>query len=262
MKKEFKKIVKLFMKPYMRILPGNLAFSFMVALIPILSIIVFILNFLNIAFPAIPSLLSKIVPEAVLDIIMVFITQGNLYSSIFLIAGFWTASAGMNALIIASNVIYKCENTNYIQRRLKALGLTFLVIFMIIINLGVLVFGDSLVRFFVNLFSLSDVVLKLFSAIKWPFALVIIYYIVKMIYVVAPDKKIDNKVVKKGAIFTTLSWMIASFAFSRYVSVVNYSVKYGSLANIIILLIWLYIMSFVLVLGSAINVNEYEKLSH
>ena len=83
---------------------------------------------------------------------------------------------------------------------------------------------------------------------------------VKIIYIVAPDIDIQGKYVNKGALYTTILWLLSSACYSFYVSnIANYTIKYGSLANIIILLIWLYIMSYILVFGTAINVNEYKK---
>lgn len=260
MKKEIKSILNLLTKPYMRILPGNLAFSFMVALIPILLIIVSFLNILNMAIPTISDKLSNIIPIAVLDIIVSFLNSNGWNSFLFLIIGLWTASSGMDALIIASNVVYDYENNSYLKRRLKALFLTLLLILIIIINLGILVFGSSVISFIIRLFNINNNILFFFNYLKWPIAIILIYFIVKIIYIMAPDRNIQNKIVNKGSLYTTILWMILSAIYSYYVSdIANYGLNYGSLANIIILLVWLYIISFVLVLGTAINVNEYNK---
>ncbi len=257
--KDFKKLFDILKKPYMRILPGNVAFSFMVALIPILSIMVFLLNILNISAPFISVKLSNFIPEAVLDILKVSLSGNGFNNIILLIIGFWTASSGMHALIIASNVIYNYEDTTYLQKRVKALLLTFLILIIIIINLGVLVFGDMVVNFLIRVFSLPNIILAIFSLLKWPIAIILIYYIVKIIYTASPDYHIKSKSVSFGAVFTTTFWVLSSWIYSAYVSIIDFGANYGALANIIILLIWLYIMSFVLVLGMALNVNQYGK---
>lgn len=262
MKKELKRIYKLIFQPYMRILPGNIAFSLMMALIPILSLIFLALNIFNFSYPTFSDKLANFIPSAVIDIIMEFLSSNRFNSAILLIIGIWAASSGMNALIIASNVVYNHEVNNWFKRRAKALTLTFLVILMIVINLGVLVFGSTVLGFIIRLFSLSGKLLIIFDYAKWPIAVILIYTIVKTIYIAAPDAKVENNTVVKGSIFTTSIWMISSAAYSFYVTnIANYGIKYGSLANIIILLVWLYILSYVLVLGMAINVNEYNKES-
>ena len=239
MKKEIEKIKKLISAPYMRILPGNIAFSLMMALIPIISIIVFALNIFNFSYPTISDKLSNFIPSAVIELIMEFLGSNRFNSAFLLIIGIWAASSGMNALIIASNVVYNHEPNGYLKRRSKAVMLTFLIILMIVINLGILVFGSSVLSFIIHLFNLS-----------------------KTIYIVAPDAKIKNQTVIKGTLFTTILWMISSFIYSFYVTnIANYGIKYGSISNIIILMVWLYILSYVLVLGMAINVNEYNNES-
>ena len=260
MKSELKKILSFLKKPYMKILPGNIAFSFMLALIPILSIIVFILNILNFSFPVISDKLYNIIPEAVLDIIIPFLTGSGWNNTLFMIIGIISASSGMHALIIASNMIYGCKPKSYLEEKGKAILLTFLIIFIIILNLGILVFGDALVRFIISLFNLNVNVLILFSLLKWPFAVILIYFILKIIYMMTPDLNIKSNSFNKGAFMTTILWILLSAIYSYYVSnLARYADFYGSLANIIILLVWLYIMSYVLVLGTAINVNEYHK---
>ena len=262
MKKELKKIYKLLFEPYMRILPGNIAFSFMMALIPILSLVFIVLNIFNFSYPTFSDKLANFIPSAVIEIIMEFLSSNRFNSAFLLIVGIWAASSGMNALIIASNMIYNHKGNGYIKRRTKALSLTFLIILMIVINLGVLVFGSTVLNFIIRLFSLSNKLLILFDYLKWPIAIVLIYTIVKTIYIAAPDANIKSNTVVKGAIFTTTGWMITSAIYSFYVvNIANYGIKYGSLSNIIILLVWLYILSYVLVLGMAINVNEYNNES-
>lgn len=261
MRKNLKKIFKITHEPYMSILPGNVAFSFMTALIPILSIIVSILHILNLSFPQMSDQLSNIIPAAVLDIVFTFLNGSGWNNALFLILGFYSASAGMTALITASNVIYGDSKSTYLEQKIKSLILIFLVILIIIINLGILVFGDTVLRFIIKIFGLNYGLLSLFSLLKWPFALVIIYYIVKIIYVTLPDHKVESKYMTKGALTTTLLWILSSSIYSFFVSNINFVDRYGSFANIIILLIWLYIISYVLVLGIAINVNDYKNNS-
>ena len=82
MKEEIKRILNIISRPYMRILPGNLAFSFMMALIPILSLIVSICGLFHYS-PVLVDKIDKIIPGAVLDTILMYI-NGNGFSSIIL----------------------------------------------------------------------------------------------------------------------------------------------------------------------------------
>ena len=88
---------------------------------------------------------------------------------------------------------------------------------------------------------------------------VIIGFNVKLIYTITPDWKIMSKHTTKGAIFTTISWILVVQIYSFWVNHFSrYDLFYGSLSNIIILMLMIYIISYILVIGIAINVKSYE----
>jgi uncharacterized BrkB/YihY/UPF0761 family membrane protein len=73
----------------------------------------------------------------------------------------------------------------------------------------------------------------------------------------APDKKLVGRHVTGGAIFTTVAWIAITSLYSYYiVHFANYSVFYGSLANIVILMIWVYFLSYAFVIGMAMNYHQ------
>lgn len=73
----------------------------------------------------------------------------------------------------------------------------------------------------------------------------------------APDKKIKSKTTTTGAIFTTIAWIIATEIYSFYVSqFAKYNLFYGSISNILILLMWVYILAYVFVFGMALNATS------
>ena len=77
-------------------------------------------------------------------------------------------------------------------------------------------------------------------------------------YTIAPDEEIPSKFMNKGALFTTISWIVITFGYSYYVTnFANYSIFYGSLSGIIVMMIWIYLLSFIFVMGIAINAEEY-----
>ena len=77
----------------------------------------------------------------------------------------------------------------------------------------------------------------------------------------APDKKIDSKLVNKGAIFTTVGYILVTYIYSLYSThIARYDVFYGNLASIAILMVWLYLLSIITTLGLALNYRQEEKL--
>lgn len=260
-KKKLKVIFKSCFEPYMRILPGNVAYSLMISVVPILSLVVMICNSINLSSDLILSKLGDIVPSNILSTLLEYMDGSTLNSVILIIAGIWAASMGANALIIASNMIYKYENSTYVERRVKAFILTILLIIVVIINLVFLVFGNELLKLAFSLLGINVGLVSIYRFIKWPISFILIYLVVKILYTACPDKHIKSKTVTHGAIFTTCAWMLTSAIYSFYIShFANYGKVYGGLANIIILMIWLYMLSFVLVVGIAINVSDYKDI--
>ena len=99
----------------------------------------------------------------------------------------------------------------------------------------------------------------IFVFAKYPLAFVLIFYFIKLIYTLSPDKKIPSKSVNKGTIFTSITWILVTSIYSYYANnLANYDLFYGSLSNLVVLLIWVYIISYTFVLGIGINVNEYR----
>lgn len=81
-----------------------------------------------------------------------------------------------------------------------------------------------------------------------------------VLYSVAPNVKTKILSVLPGAIFTSIIWLLGSFAFGWYISNFgNYSKTYGSIAGIIILLIWLYLTSFIIIIGAEINAIIHQR---
>ena len=83
---------------------------------------------------------------------------------------------------------------------------------------------------------------------------------VKLLYTIAPDKKIPSHSTTYGSIFTTVIWTIATAIFSYYLKYfANYNMLYGNLSSIIILMMWIYIISYVFVMGIAINATNLNE---
>ena len=88
---------------------------------------------------------------------------------------------------------------------------------------------------------------------------VILYLNIKLLYVMAPDEKVLSITTTKGAIFTTIGWVLASEIYSLYIGAFsNYDKFYGSISNILILLLWIYILSYIFVLGMIINAGSMK----
>lgn len=260
LKNIMKKLFSIIRDPAMLFLPGNLAFFLVLSIFPILTLVGVIASFFSISIDM--SSIIDILPNNVVDILLPY-TLGKGFDTnvgVFMIIGFIIASNGADALVLASNTLYGIPNSNYLKRRIKDLLLIFLIILLVVFLFAFLGFGNQILNFIMRQIENDNIrlyIYKLFLMLKYPFAMFIIYFNIKIIYTIAPDNKIYSKTTTKGALFTTIAWTISTIIFSYYIKhFSNYGLFYGSLSNIIILILWIYILSYILVIGIAINCGE------
>ena len=263
-KNYLKKLYEILVIPSMSYLPGNIAFFLVLSIFPILTLIGVIASKFSIDVNALVDLIDVSLPGKVSDVIATFI-QGKGFDTnigVFMIIGFYLASNGADAIILASNNLYGFPNSDYIKRRIKAIFIIVLIVLLFIFMLLFLAFGNHIANFILSHIpdqNLVKLIYNLFVILKWPFSLFVIFFNVKLIYTIAPDWKIMSKHTTKGAIFTTISWIVVIKIYSIWVThFSNYDLFYGSLSNIIILMLMIYIISYILVIGIAINVKSYE----
>ena len=100
----------------------------------------------------------------------------------------------------------------------------------------------------------------IFIVLRGPLSWLIIFIFIKILYTMAPDKNIPSKNVNYGATFTTIGWIIATSIYSYYIAnYAHYNYFYGGLANIVILMLWVYLLAYILVIGMALNVQTEEE---
>lgn len=263
-KRIFRGLLKLISTNEMRILPAHLAFFLVLSVVPIITLIGFVASFFSISLDSIIDSLQKSIPKEVVNLLLPFISgKGvDIGLGLSMFAVFLIASNGAHSIIVASNTLYKIENSDYLKRRIKALFMTFLLVFLFIFVVIVLAFGNNILSFILDLKlfeGISKNIYHIFVYAKWPIAYILILFSLKIIFTVAPDKKIPSKYVNKGVQFTTLGWMIVTAIYSFYANnIANYDIFYGGLSNVIILMMWVYILAYILVLGIAINANSYR----
>lgn len=260
-----KKVIKIVKKPEMRILPGQLAFFLVLSIIPLIALIGAIASTLSIPADTIKVTLSNSVPRELSEVLTEIISgQGlNFNIAIFFISAFLLASNGPHSMIITSNEIYKIDSQNIIRRRLKAVVMTLILVGLFLFLLLVPVFGDSifsLMRIYITNKSAVDIFYSIYQILKYPIIIGILYFNIKLMYVIAPDKKIQRNTTTKGAIFTTIGWIISTEIYSFYISTFSkYDIFYGSISNLLILLLWVYLLSYIFVLGMVINVGSNKE---
>jgi len=178
-------------------------------------------------------------------------------SLIFLfIVAIYIISNGTNSIIIAANNIYGIKQKTYIQRRIKALFMVIILISLFIFIAIVPVFGNFLLSLIERATGFKQIY-GIINVIKTPISWLVIFIFIKILYTIAPDKHIPSSNATIGAVFTSAGWIVATDIYLYYVGhFAHYSRYYSGLANIAVLMVWMYILATIFVIGLAINYQE------
>lgn len=172
----------------------------------------------------------------------------------------WSASKGSNALVDSLNIIYKEKNDRgFIRSNLLALGLTLLGTVVGIVALGVLILYPNVIKFI----PLPDVV----QTWTWVGSSAILLFLFSLYLSVAyrfgpHRRKAKWKWVSWGAVIASLLWAVISAGFSFYATEFgNFNKTYGSMAAIVVMMMWLYLSSIAILIGAEINAElEHQTL--
>jgi len=251
---------------------AELGFYFLFALFPTLfsasSILGLIAQSASRIFDRLLYYLALVIPTQAVGVVVhtfnettAHATSGKL--TFGLVAAIWSASVGISALQDTLNAVYKIEESrSYIKARLEAIGLTILLMVIISSCLASMLGGDFLAA--VARHRVSDAFLQaaLVAGARiagWTLATALLALTFAVVYYWAPDLKTRcwHWLTPGGAI-GILAWLLASLGFRAYLYFFNsYSVTYGSLGAVIILLMWFYITGLMLLVGAEIN-SEIE----
>ena len=254
-----RKAIAIIKIPDMRILPGQLAFFLVLSMIPLLALVGTIGSKLGLSMTSFRNALESTVPDAVINTLFpADATTGlNFNVTVFFIAAFLLASNGAYSVITTSNRIYQVEDNSEIRRRSKAVLLTFILVSLLFFLILVPAFGDSLISLAeINLHNekLASFIRNIYHLGKYPLSLFLLYFNIKLIYILAPDKEVTSNEVRAGAMFTTIFWLLSSKIYAFYVEYFShYDIFYGSMSNILVLLFWVYILAYIFTLGMSFN---------
>ncbi len=187
---------------------------------------------------------------------MNFSWQGIVFLSLVI----YFSSRAFYSIIHASNYIYGLQkDKNFIKVRGKGVLLSIFFILSFFITMLLTVFGQGILNM-IEEFIGPKQFLTAIKAVRWPAAFLMMVFVVFGIYNIAPSKKLYWKVSIPGTLFTVVLWSVVSWGYSIYLQYfANYTRVYSSFSNIIILMIWIYMLSYVLVLGLLVNAVVLER---
>ncbi|MDD4343680.1 MAG: YihY/virulence factor BrkB family protein [Eubacteriales bacterium] len=246
-------------------IPGTsaqMSYYLVMAFFPFIIFLITTLSYSNLFEYSLPDFLARIMPENTADFLINIIDEllearsGSLLSVSMLTTIFF-ASKGVNAIIIGINRSFLVtENRGFFKK--TAISFIFTILFAFSINFLFIfiIMGQVITELVVNFLGITDFSAQLWGLIRIGITLGFIFLVISFVYIYFPNLKPRLKIkdVIWGSIFSTLFWLISSFLFSFYVNnFSNYTLIYGSIAGIIVFLLWLFISSIILLTGAEIN---------
>ncbi|MGZ5482863.1 MAG: YihY/virulence factor BrkB family protein [Pyrinomonadaceae bacterium] len=207
-----------------------------------------------------PSSASQLIDSTMLEVTNSS-SAGKL--SFGLLLALWLASNGMGAITEALNTAYDVEETRaWWKRQLAAVLLTVGLSVLIIAALALVIGGGRLADYLAAVFGFGSAFTWVWKILQWPLALASILSAFALIYYFAPDlRDHDWKWITPGSVIGVALWLLASFGLKGYLHFFNsYSMTYGSLGAVIILMLWLYLTGLAVLIGGEVNA-EIENVA-
>lgn len=175
--------------------------------------------------------------------------------SIGLIGALWASMGGAGSVIKALNRAYDIPDTRpFWRQKLLSLGLVLMATIAIFGGVAIIfatqVYGQQIA----DELGMGSAFRLVISVVAWPLLVAFLVASVAFVYWAAPNVGLPFRWVSPGAVFFAITWAIGSLLFGIYVANFgSYNATYGALGGVVVLLLWFYISSLVLLLGAEIN---------
>jgi YihY family inner membrane protein len=172
----------------------------------------------------------------------------------------WSASNYIAAFMRASNAIYDVPEGRPVWKTLPIrIAVTVVVMVLLAVSAVAVVATGGLADRIGRLLGLGSAVVTVWDLVKWPVLLLLVSFLFALLYWASPNAKQGFRWVTPGGILAVVVWVVASVAFAIYVANFgSYNKTYGSLASVIIFLVWLWLSNTAILLGAELNA-ELER---
>ena len=168
----------------------------------------------------------------------------------------WSASGYVAAFMRASNIVYDIGEGRPIWKTVPLrIGLTVFALVILLIGVLIVVLSGPVAEQIGDLLGLGETTVLVWNIVKWPILVVLISVLLAVLFWAAPNAKQQGiKWVSPGGVIAVLIWLGASALFALYVThFASYNKTYGSLAGVVIFLVWLWLTNIAVLLGLEVN---------
>ena len=246
---------------------SSLAFNFFLAFFPSIIVLFTLIPYIPIVDlqETLMELITTILPPHTNEIAFATIydiinnPRSGLLSIGFVLTIFF-ATNGVNSLIEAFNSSYHInESRSIIQQRLLSLGITFLLSCILMITILLIMFSKTVVNYLISAEIIENKSIEYILFGKWMVIIIMLFIGISIIYHFGPTIKKKFKLFTPGSIISTCLIIVTSSFFNYYISnFAEYNKVYGSIGTLIIILLWMYINSIILLIGFELNASIFN----
>ena len=243
---------------------SSLAFNFFLAFFPSIIVLFTLIPFVPIEgfqeqlFVLIMDILPPSTYEATKSIVddIVNHEQGGLLSLTFVLALYFSTN-GVNAMISGFNATYHlADKRTWLQLRVLSFVLTFVLAILLVLTIIFQIFSQGFMSSLVQEGYLQQHAADIIGYAKWIMLVLILFVSISIIYYYGPADKSGWRFLSPGSIIATIFSVITSLAFSYYVTnFAQYNQLYGSIGTLLVILLWMYFNSIILLLGFELNAS-------
>lgn len=246
---------------------SSLAFNFFLAFFPSIIVLFTLIPYIPIVNiqETLMELISTILPPLTNEIAFSTIDdivnnpRSGLLSIGFILTIFF-ATNGVNSLIEAFNSSYHInESRSIIQQRLLSFGITFLLSCILMITILLIIFSKIVVNYLITIELVDNKSVEYILFGKWIVIIFMLFVGISITYHFGPRVKKKFKLITPGSIISTCLIIITSSFFNYYISnFAEYNKVYGSIGTLIIILLWMYFNSIILLIGFELNASIFN----
>ena len=216
--------------------------------------------------------ISQVAPPDVSRLMMNTVEQvtvfkhGGMMAVICFIVTIALASNAVAAIMKGLNRAFMTEETRpFIYTRVLSVLMVFLNVFVLFVTVNLIVLGKIIMSVALEIFNISDLTYWLIMVLRWPLSFFVLYLTAYLSYYILPDIKaplhIKRKAAMVGTMFFCIFWLLGSWSFSLYLSNLNtYNRVFGTIGAFVIMMVWLYYTSMIILLGGEFNYRAFLKL--
>ena len=205
----------------------------------------------------------NVLPQKAAKLIVSMLVSRTRSTTVIAITGafsLFTLSGFILSVKKALNRFYGADNdSGFIRSEIMAFIFAVFMYISIIASFGLIIFGEVIGTHLLGAFS-SKELLSIWDASRYAVVIVFLAFMISLLFKYLPSFKVRIIDVLPGAVLTTVGWYVSSMIFALYVNnFPQYEIIYGSLAGFAGLIMWIYLTSFVILLGAKINAMIYSR---